>query len=296
MKRFLFVSCLLTGAAWAQAPEPASVPSSVNPETVVAVIDGKKVTAGELELILARSPQARQNPQAFLTQYGMMMHLSRKAEEAKLDQVSPNRERLELMRMQALAQIQVDEHYKEVLVTPEEQREAYEANRGKYEEAKIRALRVPFSVNAPAAPAGSNVLTEEQAREKAAELVKKAREGADFVALMKENGSGEGEMSVTRSDANIPAAILDAIFALEQGGISEPIRQPNGYYVFKIEQLNRKSYDEVKDAIYNELKEKKVGEWVESVQKGIKIKIENEAFFTPPATPAMPAGVPPPGN
>ncbi|MCI0350581.1 MAG: hypothetical protein L0Z53_14250, partial [Acidobacteriales bacterium] len=76
------------GGIFAQVAPPAQ---PFTPETTVATLDEKKITAGELQALMQVLPlQAQENavrdPKAFLRQIAMMRKLSAMAVENKLDQ------------------------------------------------------------------------------------------------------------------------------------------------------------------------------------------------------------------
>src|SRR5258708_5786740 len=100
MKFVTLVVLPISFAAWAQAPAARPVPEkpapsrpAITPETVVAGIDGKPVTAGELTAILRANPAEAQknflkNGKAFVEQLALMRKLAAMAEKAHLDQQS----------------------------------------------------------------------------------------------------------------------------------------------------------------------------------------------------------------
>src|SRR5262245_11639340 len=112
MKTFPFLSALLICASGsAQAPPPSSDPKplSVPAETVVATVNGRKLTAADVQKMVAGvPPQAqeayRRDPKQFLREYAWYMHLQALADKNKLDQQSPYKEILEFQRLLTLVQ------------------------------------------------------------------------------------------------------------------------------------------------------------------------------------------------
>jgi len=290
-KHFLLFFALL-GNLLAQAGAPGSGP--VPPDTVVAVVNGKKLTAGDVERILAgASPQVRQNfehnRKEFLNQYALMQRLVEVAEKNGLSQKSPYKEQLEWARMQVLMQAQINDHSSHIVVQAEEQQKYYEANRDRYTQARVKVIYIPFTP-APVAqndPKARKVLMEAEAKAKAESLLKQIRAGADFVKLVKEHSEDatsaakNGDFGTIRGTDNIPGEIKKAIFSLKPGEVSEPLRQPNGYYLFRVEEIGARPYEEVKDEIHREIRDERFREWFESVRKSLEVKFENEAYFSP---------------
>jgi peptidyl-prolyl cis-trans isomerase C len=271
---------------------PAHSPGSpaLSPDTVVATVDGKPVTVAELQgLYRTVGPQVQQNaasdPAGFLRQYAMLKRLSEYAEKQKLDQVSPYREALAAGRMQILYQAAIQHTYENIPVSAEDQKKFYEANRDRWVQARVKVIYIPFSDNPTAASGGKKPLSEKEARAKAEEIVKQLRAGADFVKMVREHSEDptskakDGDFPVISKSDQIPDNIKQAVFALKNGEISDPVRAPNGFYIFRAEEIGVKPYDAVKDEIFNQIKLARLREFLDSMQKGIEVKVENEAFF-----------------
>src|SRR5437879_6470582 len=108
----------------------AQAPAALTPETVVARIDGKPVTAGELVLVLQMSPpEAQKNilkdSKIFLESFGLLKKLAEMAEKAHLDQQSPLKEQLEVSRRQYLASAQAAAARDSITIQAAEQKKFY---------------------------------------------------------------------------------------------------------------------------------------------------------------------------
>lgn len=283
---------------------------SMEPGRVVATIDGSKVTAGDLQAILRTMPpnvqqQAVKERRQFLEQYGVMRRLSTEAAKAKLDQQSPWKEALENMRMQVLLQAEINQKLAEIQVPVEEQKKSYETNKDRFLQAKLKAIYIPFST-APVSQAdnkGSKVLTEDEAKAKAEDLLKQIRAGADFSKLAKEQ-SGDptsaakgGDFGTMKKADRLPEPVKAAVFAAKAGEVTEPLRQANGYYLFRVEEIGPQPFEQVQDSIAGELKNAQFTQWLNSVQKSIDIKEEGiemtmEVQQPPSAAPKKPAPAP----
>ncbi|MCX6623254.1 MAG: peptidyl-prolyl cis-trans isomerase [Acidobacteria bacterium] len=299
----LLLAAMSVSARQAQPTAPAPVPlvlPNVPPETVVATINGEKLTAAQLKGILdSMEPQFQQNfqrePQAFMKQYAMLDFIAKKSEKAKLDEQEPARSRLKNARMQILVSAALESFGATVKILPDEQQKFYEANKDRYTQARIKAIYLPFSASAPPAAAGKEKpMTEAEARAKADGLVKQARGGTDFVKLVKENSKDaastakDGDFGTIRKSDNLPEPVKTAIFALKAGQISEPVRMANGFYIFRVEESGAQPYDSVKNDIYQEIRGKFVRDWLEAQTKESHITFENEAFFPAAAPKAAP--------
>ncbi len=292
----------LPPSAFSNPPAVSPAPASVPPDTVVAEVDGKKYTAADVNKLMQSFPPqmvpaVRSNPQQALSYVLMMSHLASEAEKAKLDQNSPLKETLEYQRMNALAQAQINQvkNY-QFNPAPEDEEKYYKAHPEKYEEANLKVIYVAFSANpaAGASAAGKKPLSQAEAKAKIEDLRKKLSAGGDFAQLAKENSDDKdsaakgGEFPSLKRTSAYPDAIKNAIFALKPGEISEPIQQPNGFYLLRLEQMRVQPFDEVRVQIYEEMKNADFNTWMQALQKRYEVKVENPGYFAskPAAPPA----------
>ena len=298
MKLLFLVFIVAAAAGMAQTPPAAG--ENPAPDTVVATIEGKKMTYGELEHFMQGLPaQTRQaamrNRKQFIQQFALMERLSELAEKSKLDERSPYKEAIAFNRMNILMQAQINETYNAFPVLREEEQKFYDENKSKYEQVTLKVIYIPFSSHAAgAAVEGQKHLTEEEAKNKAGELVKEIKGGADFVKLVKENSEDatskakDGDFGTLARSDNLPESIRSVVFSLKAGEVSEPVRQPNGFYIFRAEAVSAKPYAEVREQIFNDLKNAKLKAWMDSTSKSLDIKFEDDK-------PASGAGLPVPG-
>jgi peptidyl-prolyl cis-trans isomerase C len=118
----VFAMCAVTCVG--QTAPPA--PPTPSPDTVIAVIDGKNLTYGELERFMhGMPPQVQQNAmrnrKQFIQQFALMQRLSEIAEKAKLDEKSPYKEALAFNRMNILMQAQINQQIDSFPIRVEEQ-------------------------------------------------------------------------------------------------------------------------------------------------------------------------------
>ncbi|MGA3044305.1 MAG: peptidylprolyl isomerase, partial [Bryobacteraceae bacterium] len=258
---------LIAAALWAQSAAPPAVPlaqppnnvktfdlgralASTSPDTVVATFDdGKNLTVGELNSFIGAMPPnmaqtARRDRRAFVEQVALMRHLSEMAEKAKLDQQSPTREALAFNRTYLLMNAQLHEVLTNIKVPPADVETSYNANKDRFKQFKVKAIYMPLSADASAAGANEpKHLTEAEAQAKIAKLRADIAAGADFVKLVKENSGDpisaakDGDFGTLRSTDNLPDAIRTAVFALKTGEVSQPVKQPNGFYLFRADEV-----------------------------------------------------------
>lgn len=306
MKSITLFVFLSLGATWAQTAPAPSTPAPQIPnlpeDTVVATFeDGTTFTMGDFRRIYAVLPPANQqmvihDRNEFLHQWAVMRSLSKMAEELKLGEQSPYKEAIEHARMQVLVQAKINEAINSAIVEPADVVKYYDSNKQKYEQVKVKAIYVAFSENPapPSSPAaagkGKKALTDAEAKAKAARLLTAIRGGADFVKLVKENSDDQmsrekdGDFATLRMSDNIPDAFRTAVFALKQGEVSEPLRQPNGYYLLRAEEVTFSPLSQVRDAIFNDLKQQHYAQWFEKLNRETKVTV-NPAFVASPEPP-----------
>ena len=296
MKKSVFVLALSASIVFGQAATPDKA------DKVVAKINGKSITGKELEDFAKGLPQNfqqfyAQDKEGFLKQYAVLTKFAAMAEATKVDQQTPYRQRLEFMRMQTLAQALVEDYRNKIPVSDPDMAAFYEKNKDNYTQAKLQVILVNFAT-ADANSSEKKKLSETEAEAKAKDLVKQLKAGADFKKLVAENSDDVaskakgGDFGTIRRSDQIPDELKMAIFALKQGQFSEPIKQPNGFYIFKVIEYAAQPFDEVKSVLSSQLRDQKFQEWLKVTQDTADVKIEDQAFFGKTLAPAAPA--PPP--
>ncbi len=305
MKALTLFGFVCLGVAWAQtAPAPPAAPGAPDlpDDTVIAVFeDGARLTVAEFRSLYAILPpqyqqMAQQSREQFLRYYAMMRRLSQEAEKEKLDQQSPYKEAIAFNRAIVLMQAKVGTALSSATVPSEEIAKYYDAHLENYKEVKIKAIYIAFSSAAASQNSSSakakRVVTEDEARAKAGKLLAEIRGGADFVKLVRENSDDEtskardGDLSTFRPSDNIPDAFRAVVFALKQGEVSEPVRQPNGFYLLRAEQVVVSPLAQVRDAIFQQLRQDRGMLWMRQMNTATKVEFPNPAFLGKPPAPA----------
>src|SRR5260370_5766487 len=287
MKAFAIVVFLALSATWAQLP----------PETVVARIDGKPVTAAQLTAVLQHktheaSGHLMRDRTTFADYIAFAQKRAEIAEKVHLDQESPVKETLWAQRMQTLGAGEYAAAQDSIPVPAEDQKKFYETHPERYTQARIRLLYVSFHDNP--APKAKKILTEPEAKAKIEKLLAQIRAGADFVKLVKENSEdasaakdGDFGAPIRQSEKLLPEPAMRAIFALKPGQVSDPVRTAAGYYLFRLEDLTTQPYQAVQSDIFIEIRPGLFEQLMNKIRKNA-IKIKKPEFFT-----KAPASAPP---
>jgi parvulin-like peptidyl-prolyl isomerase len=280
-------------------PAPENPPAPITPDTVVAEVDGKKVTAQEVDQIFAALPpqfqqSARTQPDRALSQIFMLRYLAEEAEKANLDKQRPLKENLEFQRMTLLYQAEINDYKNKIAISDEDQKKLYETNPDRFKQAKVKVIHISFSATPDKpGPDGKKMLSEAEAKAKADELRTKALAGEDFGKLARENSDDktsaakDGDYGVISRNSPYPEPVKTAVFALKEGQVSEPVKQANGFYLIRAESVTSQAFAEVRSQIIEELKQTRLNEWIKGLQTRFTVKLENPAYFTPKRPPQL---------
>lgn len=301
------------GAPAITGTAPQNAAAAISPDTVVVEVDGKKYTAAEVDKLIAilppqYQPAARAQPQN-LGQVLLMQRLAQDAEKAGLDQKAPYKEDLEFQRLRTLSTAELSETNNTIKVTSEDEHKYYEDNQDKFKEVRVKVIHIGFKPAAPRpplapaaeqAPDGKQPLNEAEAKAKIEDAEKQIKAGADFGRLAHDisddKGSAEkdGDFGLIKQDSAYPPAIKNAVFALKQGEVSAPIREPNGFYLIRAEEIKEASFNEAFQQISQLTRRAKYDEWLRGMQSHYTVKVENPAYFSGPASSSGPKAVPTP--
>jgi peptidyl-prolyl cis-trans isomerase C len=307
--------CLLylSAAAVICAQTPAA---ATDPNKVVASVDGKDITVGDIQKMLDEKQPGfaqmyQQRPQDAVSRYLLLQFLTEEAAKRDLENKSPFKEQLDLIRKQTLAQFVIDDERNDFSVTAADIDAYYAEHKAEYEQAKVKVIYIRFKVetatkaNTQAALEAAArqalggvqpVRSEAEARQLAEEIVKKLRAGADFVELVKQysedsaSKSANGDYGVVKQGSAYPADFVKAVLALKDGEISDPIRQPSALYIVRVEERKAQPIGELRDTIMDTIRNNHFNEWMKGVTSRFQLQVKDPDFFKNVSVP----GVPPP--
>jgi peptidyl-prolyl cis-trans isomerase C len=292
---FVFACGILAAQTAAPTPSLPDLPDG----TVIAVFDdGVKFTMGDFRNLYAAVPGNQQamlrDRKGFLEQYALLRKLALMAEDDKLDQTSPNKEALAFNRMVLLGQMKLSEENTRTVVAEDDVTKFYEANKSQYQEVKVKAIYIAFTKALASSQAsnGKRLLSEDEARAKAQKLLADIRGGADFVKLARENSDDaasrekDGDFATLHRSDTIPDAIKAAVFSLKRGEVTEPIEQPNGFYLLRAEEVGTRSLAEVHGDIYTALQQEYARKWIQTTHDSVKVQFPSAEFMSGEKAPA----------
>lgn len=299
-------------AAFAQSPLPSKVPA----DKVVAKVDGKDVTAGEVYAALSAMPPQfvqmyNQNPKYAIQQLFMMRYLAAEGEKLMLGDRSPYKEQLEAERANVLASALLGYQQDHVAVPDEAIQKYYDDHKSDYQQAKIKAIVVRFKpVLDPKTPADERARldieaqiyniqrSEDEARKLATEVAEKLKGGADFSKLVLDYSDDTpskakgGDLGIVDVNSKHIDEIKQAVVKLKAGESSAPIRTANAFMIVRVEEKSLQSEDQAASAIAQELRKVMLKAWFDDVTRRFQPAVENPEFFTQPAP--VPTLQPPP--
>ena len=300
MRRTISLVFLAVSSAfsWQQAPKPSPVATDLvemKPDNVIATINGRKFTFGEFEkLTQILSPQmkalAAKDPGQFLKQIAISEMLLKEAEKLKVDQMTPWRDQLEMVRRDVLSKAVITHKSEVTKVAPEDVRKYYDGNLEWFREARVRVIfvsRASFEQRlADGKVLGAKSVEEMKAR--AEKVLKLAREGQNFVDLAKEYSDDRDSAEqneamlatpIRANDDGIPKNMRDAVLKAEVGRIVGLLEHETGWYVFKVESNAVPSFAEAKGPVEKRLRDAAVQRWVDEMQTRASVTIDNQGFW-----------------
>lgn len=266
----------------------AQVPlMSAQNDPEIATLCGRTWRQSEIETMLnavGGAPRANYaaNPKGFLETFALVCRLADIAKEKGYDKQQPYASVLFFNEMQFLSIASTNLHEKEILVTPEDQKAYFEAHKAEFRSPKMKM--VVIRVKTPDYPNGHHL---SEADDLSKSVTAKARAGQDFLQLVKQfsedeesKGHAGDATGINVLDPNFPGPARTAILQMNPGDVTEPVRLPRGFYVFRVEGFESPSFEQVRDDIYVRLKQERFTQWMEDIKKGIKIDYKGP---TPPA-------------
>ena len=154
-------------------------------------------------------------------------------------------------------------------ITLEEQRQYYKRNSTQFMTPLTVTLRELF-LNVATTAQGSeqvfSVADDESVRSRIEAFRKRALSGEDFAALVAANSESatkaSGGLVGPVNVEDLSPALKDLVAKLEPGGLSEPVRTPRGYQIFKLEARSvpeLRPFEDVRREIENAIRAERIG-------------------------------------
>jgi hypothetical protein len=307
-----------TASTSAAATAPSLAPS-VAPDAAVITVQGlcekpggssatpadckTVITRAEFEKIIS-AVQPNMPPAAkkqFVTRYVAALYLAEKAHELGLDQGPDFDQKMQIARLQLLAQMGGDRMHQEVAKVSDGEIETYYHDHiADYQGISYDRLYIPRQKQVDPAsqkPADPDVQkkreeSEAEMKAEADKLRARAAGQEDFAKLQQEaydfGGYTQMKASNTRVEkarkASIPSTDV-SIFELKVGEVSQVFTGPSGFVVYKVLALEDIPLASVREEISRKLAGEREKGQIESWQNSTKL---DETYFATPAAPAPP--------
>lgn len=133
-------------------------------------------------------------------------------------------------------------------------------------------------------PSGSSSAAEAAVKQRAQELLLRARAGESFSELAKEFSEGAGadrggDLGVITRGGGLPGELEDAFIGLKQGELAGPVRSPFGYHILlakKVSAQQAPSFEESKPRLEAQLRQNKyqsaLQTWIEEMKESAFIE------------------------
>jgi hypothetical protein len=279
-------------------PAAAQVP----PDKVVMKVGDKQVTAGEFQAIIQSLPPQVQRAatiQGFKDvgdQYAKLVAIAEKAAADGIDQRPDVKQKLELQRMQLLAQGEYQKVNEDIKITPDDINQYFKDHQKDFEQVEIRQVSVrKKAANAkPDAPG----LPEADAKAKAEAIRAALASGQDADKVHDQFKMDNVVFFDPKPRAvrhgQLAGAMDQTAWSLKDGEVSEVQDNPVNFYFLQVVKHDTPTLADISKEIEGKIKEQKSQAALDSMEQGAKIWLDPD-YFAPPKPPAPQANANEPG-
>ncbi len=242
------------------------------------------ITRADFEkLINTLNPDMPQNSRQMLAQqYARAVVLQNVAERQHIQDTQHFKDMMEFMRTQVLAQELVKEAQDKAKPTAAEIDEYYKQHQPDYEQAALKRLFIPKS--RPSLKAEEKQPSDAELKLEADKFRARAAAGEDFDKLQKEIYAASGvktpppPTSIPNWRRSMVPPAQASIFDLKPGEISQPLIQPEGIYIYKMESRKTVPLNDVRAEIEQTLQREKLAASMDSIMNNVKPEL-NQNYF-----------------
>jgi parvulin-like peptidyl-prolyl isomerase len=284
------------------AKKPASPPASpaISPvpgvtsasEKVVMKVGPAQVTQSEMEILISSLNQqdqqalAAQGKRVLGERYLDVLMLSQQAVNDHLDSTQTVRERLELTRVQMLAEMEYQKMASETKITPEEVGQYFTAHQSDYD--TVQARQFVVRKKPAGAKEGTPGLTEEEAKAKAEAIRKALVAGTDIKKVIQDFAVPNVVMIDPEPRAVQRGKLLPALeksaFQLKDGEVSEPVDVPQALVFLQIIGHSHAEQKDVSTEIENTIRQQKLTAEMAELKKKATVWMDEDYFKGPVAS------------
>jgi peptidyl-prolyl cis-trans isomerase C len=254
------------------AGKAEGTPAAAAKPTTVATVNGTKIDSQMRDLFIQAmtgQPASEATPEqreAMTDQLISMTLAAQAAEKQGLARDPETKARIDLTRMQILAEASTGKHMEGLTVTDEEIQQEYDE----------QVSKMPKEFKA------RHILVEDKAEAEA--VIKELEGGADFAKLAKQrskdpgSANNGGDLGWFTSQAMVKP-FSDAVATLDQGAITkEPVETQFGWHVIQLEDTRAAQVpplEDVKEQVRMLAQRKKLQEYLDGLRANAKIQKSN---------------------
>lgn len=273
-----------------QKPQPArpQLTPNVPPDKVVMKVGEKQITAGDFQAILQTLPPQVQRAAMMQglkdvgDQYAKLVAIAEKASADGVDQKPDVKVKLELQRMQLLAQGEYQKINEDIKITPDDVNQYYKDHVKDFEQVEIRQVSIRKKpANAKADAPG---LPEADAKAKA-EAIRAALASGEDAVKVRDQFKMDNVVFFDPSPrpvrhGQLAGAMDQAAWSLKDGEVSEIQDNPVNFYFLQVVKHDTPPLADVSKEIEGKIKEQKSQAALDSVESGAKIWLD-PIYFAP---------------
>ncbi|MEO8595933.1 MAG: peptidylprolyl isomerase [Candidatus Solibacter sp.] len=235
----------MAGPDGVTVPFEIAKPATLPPDRVLLQVGGVKLTAGQIDQILGAYPENQRvfvngpGRQQFIDQLVRVLLLAEEGKKRKLTETETYKNQLWYSAAGILS-THTDEDIRSKVRGDEALLHAYyEVHKSESEQVKASHILIRMQGSPLNLMPGQKDLTEEEALAKVKELRQKIVDGAGFAELAREESNDQasstkgGELGFLQRGQTMPS-FEDALFALKEGELSEPVKTSYGYHLIKV--------------------------------------------------------------
>jgi parvulin-like peptidyl-prolyl isomerase len=290
------------------SPVFAQAPLAKDPKAVVAVVDGKNVTWADIEeMMLIAPPQVsagfEANPRVALLNWFLMKHLGQEGLERKLDQQSPTKEQIEMMKLQFLADARINEETNGYKPTPAEVQKYYQAHLNDFQRVSAKGILIKFKVQPKAGAtstedlknlamgllqAGSVQRSEEEAQKIAKDVAAQLRNGGDIEALAEKYSEDEsskskgGDVGFVSFNSKHADEVRNAALRAVPGSVPDPVGVPAGFWILQVGTRSPLPLESVSFEIEQAVRAEHMKTWMDGLRDRFQVEIKDPTIGMQP--------------
>ena len=282
-----------------QTPAAGRLPGSAvdipptSQDRVVMRVGNQQLTEREMDAIVRNLPQAfqravgTQGMKVVGDQFSVLLALAQKAKSDGLDRTPEFRQRVELQRLQWLAQDEYQKMASEAKVSPEEVSQFYQQNQPQFEQVEIRQVSVRKK------PAGGDAnapgLPEAEAKARA-EVIRQALASGQDAAAVAEQYNMPDVVFLDPTPhpihrGQLPGEMDQIAWTLKDGEVSKIQDNPTNYYFIQVVKHEHQELKDVSSGIEGRIRRQAFEKQLETLKQQANIWLDPE-YFGPPKPPA----------